>query len=75
MSGTSWVILLFSVLILSCAAAPIAGECQETIRTVCMTKKICAEDKKRGCLICTCEAAWETNGQREDQRLRGRGQE
>ena len=44
-----------------CKTTPVAGECPETSNLRCLTKKVCHEDRKRGCLRCACDGQWFEN--------------
>jgi hypothetical protein len=46
-------LLLFAV---GCRSIPIAGECPESVGMKCLAGKKCSEDKKRGCIMCRCDA-------------------
>jgi hypothetical protein len=56
----------------SCRTVPVAGECPESASLRCLSRKVCTEDAKRGCLVCTCESVWETDPSRQEDRQRGR---
>lgn len=43
------------LMIASCKTTPVAGECADNNKVPCMTRRICDEDKTRGCMVCTCE--------------------
>ena len=47
------VLLAFAV---GCRSMPIAGECPESVGMKCLAGKKCSEDKKRGCMMCRCDA-------------------
>ncbi len=49
-------LLVFLVFAVGCRAIPVAGECPESVGLKCLAGKICAEDKKRGCIMCRCDA-------------------
>ncbi|MBW2704437.1 MAG: hypothetical protein JRF33_26770 [Deltaproteobacteria bacterium] len=46
------------VLVSACKTVPVAGECPENAGLRCLTRKVCQEDKKRGCLRCACDGQW-----------------
>jgi hypothetical protein len=52
-----WTALLFLALLASCATAKVAGECAGSEELRCMTRKVCAFDRTRGCQTCACESA------------------
>ena len=68
--GLGWLLLV--LLATGCKTVPVAGECPEVANLRCLTRKICSEDKKRGCITCTCETAWNSDRFQEDDRNRGR---
>jgi hypothetical protein len=66
-------IVIFALLLSSaCSTVRVAGECSESVNLKCMTKKICSEDTKRGCQVCSCEAAWISDPDQQDKMMRGR---
>ena len=56
----------------ACRTMPVAGECPESTSLRCLSRKVCEEDHTRGCLVCTCEAVWETDPSRQEERQRRR---
>ena len=66
-------IIIFALLLSSaCYTTRVAGECAESVNLKCLTKKICSEDKTRGCQVCTCEAAWISDPEQQDKVIRGK---
>ena len=65
-------LIVLWLLATACRTMPVAGECPESASLRCMTRKICQEDAKRGCVVCTCESAWESDPARQEDRQRGR---
>jgi len=68
-------ILLLAPVILSlsgCKSIPVAGECPESAGLKCLTRKVCTEDAKRGCMMCTCESPFGTEDIPDQDRQRGR---
>jgi hypothetical protein len=49
------ILLLFALG--SCRTTPVAGECPDNNKIPCATRRICSEDKARGCMVCVCESA------------------
>jgi len=68
-----WLVLpVLALVALSCRSVPVAGECPETAQIRCLTAKKCVEDKKRACLRCQCEEAFQTQPWQADEKARGR---
>jgi len=66
MVGILWVLVG-----LACATTKVAGECPESENLRCMTRKICDQDKQRGCMVCTCESAWESDRIKAGEDVKG----
>ena len=49
------ILLVLLMFVVGCRSIPIAGECPETVGISCLTGKKCSEDKKRGCMVCSCD--------------------
>jgi hypothetical protein len=49
-------LLVLLMFVVGCRSIPVAGECPDSVTMKCMTGKQCAEDKKRGCIMCRCDA-------------------
>ena len=66
-------LLVLLAFIAACRSIPVAGECPESVGSKCLVGKKCSEDKKRGCIMCRCDAPnipSETNAQEESARGR-----
>ena len=53
--------VLFALALAACRTIPVAGECPEAQDLRCLTKKVCSEDRDRGCQVCQCEAPYLAN--------------
>ena len=65
-------VVFLCLLVGACRTMPVAGECPESTNLRCLSRKVCVEDAKRGCLRCSCESAWESDPGRQEDRQRGR---
>lgn len=72
MLRVAFLLIVLTMLIAGCRGIPVAGECPESQNLRCMGRKICTEDKKRGCMVCSCEQIWESDPTKADERIRGR---
>lgn len=63
--------LLLVFVLGACKTTPVAGECPDSSRVPCLTRRICTEDKTRGCQVCICERALGTPDEEAQQEESG----
>jgi hypothetical protein len=66
-----WAVLLLA-LAMACRTMPVAGECPESKDLRCLSRKVCTEDRQRGCQVCKCQDVWESDPVHQDEKMRGR---
>jgi hypothetical protein len=71
MNRIVWILLLVAFAV-ACRTIPVAGECPESRSLRCLSRKVCTEDRQRGCQVCRCEDVWESDPARQDEKMRGR---
>ena len=54
-------VIILSFTATACRTITVAGECPETANIRCMTRKVCDQDKKRGCMKCMCESIFNSD--------------
>ncbi len=64
-------ILALALGVAGCATQRTAGECAETARVSCLSKRVCTLDRERGCQRCACDAPWNPARESDEQRRRG----
>jgi hypothetical protein len=62
-------IAVISLATIGCRHIQVAGECPESAELKCMTRKVCVEDKQRGCLVCQCEDPFQTDPSRKVEEI------
>jgi hypothetical protein len=66
-------LLVLLVFVIGCRSVPVAGECPDSVTMKCLAGKKCYEDKKRGCIMCRCDAPLiPTETEARDAQERGR---
>ena len=52
-----WLLVVTSFAILAgCVTSRHANECPESASRMCLTRRVCHTDTKRGCQVCYCES-------------------